>query len=338
MNATCEIILRQLKDRIFHPVYFLEGEEPYYIDLVSDYIEHHVLPESERSFNQTILYGKDTSIKEIRQRAMNYPMFSNYQVIIVKEAQLLKKWDELLSYLEEPVKTTILVICYRYENIDKRTKTGKLLKESNHTLLLTTTKLYDNQVPEWIVGFLKEKGYSIQPQASALLVEYVGNELSRIANELEKLMLNTASGKVISLDDIEKNIGISKEYNTFELSKAIGSKDVLKANRIVSYIIANPKSNPMVLILGSLYSYFSKIYLLNESMPATDAGIASLIGVRNYPSVISEYRTAAKNFPARKAKQVIRLLHEFDLRSKGVNTAGINEGDLVKELVYEILH
>lgn len=336
MTLTHDVILRDLKNKIYHPVYLLEGEEPYYIDLVSDYIEHHLLPESERSFNQTILYGKDTTANEIRQRAMNYPMFSNYQVIIVKEAQMLKKWDDLLSYVEKPVKTTILVLCHRYENFDKRTKVAKALQSTG--VLMTTKKLYENQVPDWIHHYLEGKGFKIQHEAAGLIVEYVGNELSRVSNELEKLILNVKPGKEITTDDIEENIGISKEYNTFELNKALGLKDIVKANRIVNYFGVNTRSNPLVLTMGSLYTYFSKIYLFHQLKPKSDAEMASMLSLRPMPIILNEYRASAKNFPAHKVEQVMQLLHEYDLRSKGVNDTGSKEGALLKELVYKILH
>lgn len=338
MTSSYEVIVRDLKNRIFHPVYLLEGEEPYFIDQVSDYIENNLLPESERSFNQTILYGKETTVNEIRQRAMNYPMFSNYQVLIVKEAQMLKKWDDLLSYVLKPVKSTILVLCHRHEKFDKRTKVGKEIKDSNHCVLLTTKKLYDNQVQEWINQFLKERDFRMEPKASALLVEYVGNELSRVANELEKLTLNVKPGKEISVDDIERNIGISKEYNTFELNKAIGQMDILKSNRIISYFKANPKPNPLVLTIGSLFGYFSKIYLMHQAKPKTDTEIATVLSVSNFPMIINEYKAAARNYPAQKTEEVIALLHQYDLLSKGINTSGIDEAALLKELVYKILH
>lgn len=338
MVTTYDAIIRDLKNKIVHPVYLLEGEEPYFIDLVSDYIENNLLPEAERSFNQTVLYGKDTTVNEIRQRAMNYPMFSNYQVLIVKEAQMLKKWDELLKYVENPVRTTILVLCHRYENFDKRTKVGKLMKERPDCVLMTTKKLYDNQVPEWINQYLAERKFSISHHAAALLVEYVGNELSRVANELEKLILNVGPGKEISADDIEKNIGISKEYNTFELSKALGLRDVLKANRIVSYFKANPKPNPLVLTIGSLYGYFSRIYLMHQAKPKTDSEIVAVLGIKAFSVIINEYKTAARNYSPQKTEQVIGLLQDYDLRSKGVNDTGSEEAALLKELVYKILH
>lgn len=338
MVATYDVILRDLKNKIVHPIYLLEGEEPYFIDLVSDYIENNLLPEAERSFNQTVLYGKDTTINEIRQRAMNYPMFSNYQVLIVKEAQMLRKWEELLKYVEKPVKSTILVLCHRYENFDKRTKVGKLLKESPDCVLMTTKKLREDQVPDWINQYLEDRNFRINHHAAALLVEYVGNELSRVANELEKLILNVATGKEISSDDIEKNIGISKEYNVFELSKALGLKDVLKANRIVNYFKANPKSNPLVLTIGSLYGYFSKIYLMHQAKPKSDSEIVTVLGIKPFSFVINEYKTAARNYSPKKTEQVIALLQDYDLRSKGVNDTGSEEAALLKEMVYKILH
>ena len=338
MVATYDVILRDLKNKIVHPIYLLEGEEPYFIDLVSDYIGNNLLPEAERSFNQTVLYGKDTTINEIRQRAMNYPMFSNYQVLIVKEAQMLRKWEELLKYVEKPVKTTILVLCHRYENFDKRTKVGKLLKESSDCVLLTTKKLREDQVPDWINTYLAERNFSINHHAASLLVEYVGNELSRVSNELEKLILNVAAGKEISSEDIEKNIGISKEYNVFELSKALGLMDVLKANRIVNYFKANPKSNPLVLTIGSLYGYFSKIYLMHQAKPKSDSEIVTVLGIKPFSFVINEYKTAARNYSPKKTEQVIALLQDYDLRSKGVNDTGSEVAALLKELVYKILH
>jgi DNA polymerase-3 subunit delta len=336
MNHTHDVILRDLKNKIYYPVYLLEGEEPYYIDVVTDFIEKNLLPESERSFNQAVLYGKDTTANDIRQRAMNYPMFSNYQVLIVKEAQMLKKWDDLVSYVEKPVKTTILVLSHPHDNFDKRTKLAKAIMANG--VVMTTKKLWENQVPDWINQYLKERNFTIQPRAAELIVDYVGNELSRVSNELEKLMLNVKPGEEISVDDIEQNIGISKEYNTFELNKALGYKDVVKANRIANYFAANARSNPLVLTIGSLYGYFSKIYLLHRARPKTDSEIASVLGVRLSPVILNEYKTAGRNYPVEKVEQIVHLLHEYDLRSKGINDTGSKEAALLKELVYKILH
>ncbi|MBA2407527.1 MAG: DNA polymerase III subunit delta [Chitinophagales bacterium] len=336
MTSAFDVILRDLKNKIYHPIYLLEGEEPYYIDIISDYIENHLLPETERSFNQTVLYGKDTSANEIRQRAMNYPMFSNYQVIIVKEAQMLKKWDELLPYIEKPVKTTILVLCHRYENIDKRTKVGKALH--SNAVVMTTRKLYENQIPDWIQHYLAERNLKVEPKAASLIVEFVGNELSKVSNELEKLILNIKTGSQITIEDIEKNIGISKEYNTFELTKAIGFRDVKKVNLIINYFVANPKANSMVFTLGSLYTYFSKLYLLQYEKPINDSDMAALLGVRAFPIILNEYKAALKNFSLEKVEEIFYLLQQYDLRSKGINDSGTPEGALLKELTYKILH
>ncbi|MCY7409017.1 MAG: DNA polymerase III subunit delta [Chitinophagales bacterium] len=319
---------------MYHPIYLLEGEEPYFIDLVSDYMEKNILPEAERSFNQTILYGKETTALDIRTRALNYPMFSNYQVIMVKEAQALKKWDDLVGYFEKPVKSTILIICHKFENFDKRTKAAKEIQKNG--VVLTTKKFYENQLPDFVNEIATEKELKLNPSVANLLIEYIGNDLSRIANELEKLKLNLKGRKEVTLDDIEANIGISKEYNVFELNKALAFKDVLRANRIVEYFTSNPKSNPMVLTLGALQSYFSKVYLLHQNNLLPEKEIASVVGVM--PFLLSEYRTAARNYSLQKVENVFSMLHEYDLRSKGVNDTGTKEGALLKELVYKILH
>ena len=337
MTQSHEEIIADIKKKIFHPIYLLEGEEPYYIDVVSDFIERNLLPESERSFNQTILYGKETNALDIRTRAMNYPMFSNYQVIMVKEAQELKKWDDLEPYFEKPVKTTILILCHKHKNFDKRTKAAKSIQSNG--VIMTSKKFYENQLPSFVEEIVEQNGLKIQSRAAHLIVEYVGNDLSRIVHELEKLRLNLKAKKEITEDDIELNIGISKEYNTFELNKALAFKDVLKANRIVDYFAANPRSNPLVLTLGSLQSYFSKIYLLQHSKSKSDQDLASLAGINVYNrSALEEYKTGVKNFSMQKVEDVFSLLHEYDLRSKGVNDVGTKEGALLKELVYKILH
>ncbi|MEO5674692.1 MAG: DNA polymerase III subunit delta [Chitinophagales bacterium] len=334
MNQTYTDILRDLQKKIFHPLYLLEGEEPYYIDKLSDYMEHHLLPEAERSFNQTVLYGKEATALDIRTRALNYPMFSNYQVIIVKEAQAIKKWDDLLPYFGKPVKSTILVLCHKHENFDKRTKAAKEIQKNG--IVFTSKKIYENQLPGFIQQILDEKGIAILPSATQLIIEYVGNDLSRIVHEMEKLILNLKGRTEISTDDIELNIGISKEYNTFELNKALALKDILKANRIIEYFASNPRANPMVLTLGSLQAYFSKIFMVQKSGVRSEKEIGELIGVTSY--IATEYKTAANNYSANQVEKVFSLLHEYDLRSKGVNDGGTGEARLLKELVFKILH
>lgn len=337
MNQSHEEIIANVRKKIFHPLYLLEGEEPYFIDVVSEFMEKNILPESEQSFNQTVLYGKETNALDIRTRAMNYPMFSNNQVIIVKEAQELKKWEDLEPYFEKPVKTTVLVLCHKHKNFDKRTKAAKAI--ASNGVIMTSKKLYENHLPGFVEDVVSQHQLKMDSRAVNLLVEYVGNDLSRLVHELEKLKLNLKGRKEITVDDIELNIGISKEYNTFELNKALAYKDVAKANRIVDYFTANPKSNPMVLTLGSLQSYFSKICLVVQSKLKNDKDIAELIGINAYNrTALEEYKAASRNFSIEQVETVFGLLHEYDLRTKGVNDAGTKEGALLKELVYKILH
>jgi DNA polymerase-3 subunit delta len=256
---------------------------------------------------------------------------------MVKEAQELKKWDDLEAYFEKPVKTTILVLCHKHKNFDKRTKSAKFIQTNG--VIMTSKKFYENQLPSFVEQIVEENGLKIESRAAHLIVEYIGNDLSRIVHELEKLKLNLKGKKEITGDDIELNIGISKEYNTFELNKALAFKDVLKANRIVDYFASNPRSNPLVLTLGSLQSYFSKIYLLLQNEQKNDNELASLAGINVYNrSAMEEYRTGVKNFSKQKVENIFSLLHEYDLRSKGVNDIGTKEGALLKELVYKILH
>lgn len=327
-------IMKELKNRIYHPVYFFAGNEPYFIDTVTQYIEQHLLSEGERGFNQTVVYGKDITAMQIGILAQRYPMMGNYQVVIVKEAQHIKDWSDLLSYIEKPLKTTILVLSSKQEKLDTRTKFAKAIME--HGVLMESKKLYDDKIPAWITQHLKERNYTISLKATAMLVEYIGNDLARLANELEKLSVNIPVGREISENDIEKNIGISKDYNSFELNKAIGMKDVLKANRIVNYIIANPRSNPLVVTLGSMQSYFNKIYTIHQLNHLPEKELALKTGVN--PFFFREYKTASYHYTAAQTEAVINLLHEYDLKSKGMNVASVNEGELLKELVYKILH
>jgi DNA polymerase-3 subunit delta len=265
---TANDILKDLKNRKFKPLYLLHGEEPYFIDRIGNFIEDHVLTDAEKGFNQTVLYGKDTDVMAVLNAAKRYPMMADYQVIIVKEAQDMKwgKEDDdkkginpVLSYLENPLSSTILVFCYKYGKFDKRKKAYKAIEK--HGLVFESASLYDNKIPGWIESYATEKNYRISVQAAVMLCEYLGNDLSKIANELDKLMLNIAAGQEIGLKDIQDNIGISKEYNVFELQSALIKRDVLKANQIINYFEANPKANPIVLILGNLNNFFSKVLL-----------------------------------------------------------------------------
>jgi DNA polymerase-3 subunit delta len=339
---TPEKILEEIQNRKFRPIYFLQGEESYYIDLISDALEKNVLTEAEKGFNQTVLYGKDVELMNILNAAKRFPMMSEYQLIIVKEAQNIKfskgeskEQDVFNAYLENPLKSTILVFCHKYGTLDKRLKISKLIEKSG--LLVDFKKLYENKVPEWVVNYLKHKGFMIDAKAAFLVAEFLGNDLSKISNELDKLCINVDKTKAINIDDIEKNIGISKDYNVFELTNALAKKDVLKANKIIDYFAANKKDNPIVLILGNLNNYFSKIFGIHFLADKSAASIASNLKVPPY--IAPEYLSASKVYNIDKTCQIINLLREYDLRSKGVDSTGnTEEGELLKELVWKILH
>lgn len=335
-------IIKDLKNRKFKPLYLLHGDEPYYIDLVGNYVEHKLLPDAEKGFNQTVLYGKDTDIMTVLNAAKRYPMMADYQVVLVKEAQDMKwgKDDDdkksinpLLNYLENPLPSTILVFCYKYGKFDKRKKTYKAIEKKG--LVFESAALYDNKVPAWIEGFISDKGYRISQPATMMLSEYLGNDLSKIANELEKLMLNISAGQEITLGLVQNNIGISKEYNVFELQTALGKKDVFKVNQIVNYFEANPKANPIVLVLGNLNNYFSKVLAYHYVKDRSQQNLARELGVN--PFFVKDYEQAARSYDYGKTMRIISYLREYDLKSKGVES-NAEDGALMKELMFKILH
>jgi DNA polymerase-3 subunit delta len=339
---TAADIINDLKKRKYKPLYLLHGEEPYFIDLVSNYVEHKLLPEAEKGFNQTVLYGKDTEIMTVLSAAKRYPMMAEHQVVLVKEAQEMKwgREDEdkksinpLLNYLENPLPGTILVFCYKYGKFDKRKKTYKAIEKNG--LVFESSPLYDSKIPAWIETYIAAKGYQINQQASAMLSEYLGNDLSKIANELDKLMLNVTAGQAITLQHIQDNIGISKEYNVFELQSALSKKDPFKVNQIINYFEANPKANPIVLVLGNLNNFFSKVLLYHYIKDKSQQNLARELGVSPY--FVKDYELAARSYNYGKAMQIISLLREYDLKSKGVESNAGN-GELMKELMFKILH
>jgi DNA polymerase-3 subunit delta len=321
------------------------GDEPYFIDMISDFIEQKVLDESEKEFNQTVLYGRDVTAADIIGAAKRFPMMSEHQVVIVKEAQdikdLVKKEKEdkkdkqksvFESYLENPLPSTILVFCYKYKSIDKRTALAKLIDKN--AVLFESKKLYDNQVPDWINNYLKSKGFTINQRAAGLLSEYLGTGLSKISNELDKLIINLPPKSEITPEHIQTNIGISKDYNVFELQNSIGKKDVLKANRIINYFAANPKDNAMTVVVSSLYGYFSKL-LTYHFLPDKKTAAAAM-GV--HPFFLKDYEFAAKNYSTAKLKAIFSYLRDYDLKSKGVDSGAATEGELLKEMIFKILH
>jgi DNA polymerase-3 subunit delta len=334
MASTSENILTDLKNRIFYPIYLFYGEEPYFIDQLSDHIEEHMLTAEEKEFNQTVVYGKDLKAQEIISMARRYPMMANYQVIIVKEAQDLDDIEEFTSYAENPVKTTVLVLCYKYGKIDKRKKLSKWAEKNG--VLFESAKVYDSKIPEWIQSYVGRLGYTITEKSCYLLLEFLGNDLSKIVNEVGKLAINLAPGSKITEEYIERNIGISKDFNVIELQKALGSKDVYKANQIILYFAANPRENPLVKVIPILYTFFSKVLLYHTLEDKSRNSAAAALSVN--PFFLNDYQLAAKNHPVSKVYNVISLLREYDLRSKGVDNGSATDGELMKEMVYRILH
>jgi len=327
-------ILKSLKNKEFKPVYFLYGDESFFIDEISDYIEQHILQDAEKAFNQTICYGKDTDPLTLLDTLQKYPMMSEYQVVLLKEAQQMKNIAELKSYIEQPLKSTIFVICYKNKTLDKRTAFAKTI--TKYATVLESKKLYDNKVPAWINEYLKHKKYNIEPKAAFLLTEYLGADLSKISNELKKLILNLNEGETITPNLIQMYSGINKDFNVYELNKALSTKDIVKSNRIVNYFINNPKANPFVVTLGAMFGYFSKIMLMHTNANKSDQEKASILKVN--PFFLGEYKTAANNFSFAKCADIIDYLHQSDLKSKGVENRSLSDGDLLKELVYKILH
>lgn len=332
---TFEKILADLKNKKYSPVYFLTGDEPYYIDEITNFITDNILTDSEKTFNQVILYGKDTEIPDIINTAKRFPMMSEYQVIVVREAQNLDNINDLTYYTDNPLKSTILVINYKYKKFDKRSKLYKSVVDKG--LFFESKKLYENQIAEWINSYLNNKSYKIEPSASVLLIESLGNDLSKIANELEKLIITLdANVKTITSTSIENNIGISKDFNNFELQKALIEKDVLKANRIINYFDKNQKNNPLALTITSLYYFFVKILSYHSLKDKSGKNVASVLKINSY--FISDYQAAARVYPTGKVEQVISILREYDLKSKGVGNLTTSPGNLLKELIYKILH
>ncbi|HAB27075.1 MAG: DNA polymerase III subunit delta [Xanthomarina sp.] len=328
-------IITDIKNRNFKPIYFLMGEEPYYIDNISKYIESQVLSEEEKGFNQMVLYGRDVSIEDVVGHAKRYPMMSEYQVVIVKEAQDLSRHiEKLVDYAENPQPTTILVFNYKYKTIDKRKKLYKTLKKSG--VIFEGKKLYDNQVGDWIRRVLSGQNYTISPKAAQMLAEFLGTDLSKISNELEKLKIILPEGTQITPEHIEQNIGISKDYNNFELQKAVGARDFVKANQIIKYFGENPKDNPMVVTVSLLYSFFSKLLHLHGLSDKSPRSVTAALKINPY--FANEYIAAARNYPMKQVSSVIATLREFDVKSKGVGSNAVKQGDLLKEMMVKIMN
>lgn len=327
-------IIADIRNRKLRPIYFLMGEEAYFIDIISDFIEDNVLAEDERGFNQMVLYGRDVTIDDIVGHAKRFPMMAEYQVIIVKEAQdLSRSIEKLVDYAKHPQPSTILVLNYKYKSIDRRKSLYKTLNKIG--VVYESKKLYENKVPDWIRQVLAQKKYSIVPKASQMLVEFLGTDLSKINNELNKLQIILPQGTQISPAHIEENIGISKDFNNFELRKAIGERNLKKAYQIVQYFAENPKDNPMVVTVSLLFAYFSQLLQLHGLSDKSPRNVASKLHINPY--FVGEYISATQHFPMRKVSEIIAILREFDVKSKGVGANAVPQGDLLKEMIVRIM-
>ena len=328
-------IVNDIKSGNIKPIYFLMGEEPYYIDKLSDYIEENVLTEEEKAFNQTVLYGRDVTIEDIISTAKRYPMMAERQVVIVKEAQdLIKTIDKLENYAENPMITTVLVICYKYKTLDKRKKLTKSIAKNG--VVFESKKLYENQVGEWIKRVLAGKKYTIEPKANAMLVEFLGTDLSKVNNELEKLQIILPVGSTITPKHIEENIGFSKDFNVFELRKALGERNQLKAYTIAENFAQNPKDNPMVVTTSLVFGFFIQLLKYHGLKDKNPKNVASVLGVN--PFFLKEYDLALKNYPMKKVSQIVGGLRDIDVKSKGVGANALSQSDLLREMLYKIFN
>ncbi len=331
----------------YKPVYFLQGEEPFYIDRISDYIAEHALSPDEQSFNQSVLYGLDTDVSTIISEAKRFPMMAERQVVIIKEAQRVKNLvpsgedakSELLAYLENPQPSTVLVFCHKYKKIDARKKIGKAIKAAveKNGVFYTSEKVKEWTLSTWISDHVQTLGYHIDPRTSTILAEYLGNDLSKIDNELGKLFIDLEPGGHITLDLIEKNIGISKDFNVFELQNALLKLDVEKANRIIIHFSKNLKDHPIQMLVATLYSFFFKIILLQYLQKRGRANEAAKV-LRVNPYFLKDYQLGARNYSDKKLRSIIRYLRDADLKSKGVGNVSTDPGDLMKELIFKIMH
>ena len=328
-------IVSDIQSGNIKPIYFLMGEEPYYIDKISEFIEENILSEEEKGFNQMVLYGRDITIEDIVDNAKRFPMMAERQVIIVKEAQDLSRTIEnLVSYVDTLQPSTVLVLCYKYKTIDKRKKLYKAIQKVG--LVYESKKLYENQIADWIRRVLQGKNYKIEAKATLMLVEFLGTDLSKISNELDKLMVVLPVNSIITPKDIEENIGISKDYNNFELRKAVGEKNILTVNKIINHFAQNQKANPMVMTISLLNSFFTQLLIFHSLKDKSNSSVARALGVNPY--FVQDYTIAGKNYPMRKVSQVISLLRDADVKSKGVGANAIPAGDLLKELLFKIIH
>ena len=335
-EITCDDILKELRAKQYRPVYYLMGEEPYYIDLIADYITDNILTKTEKEFNLTVVYGADVDIATVINAAKRYPMMSEHQVVVVKEAQNIRNMEELSYYLQKPLLSTILVICHKHGVLDRRKKLAAEVEKTG--VLFESKKVKDAQLPAFITSYMKRKGIDVEPKATAMLADFVGADLSRLTGELEKLIITLPKGHTrVTPEQIEKNIGISKDYNNFELRSALVEKDVLKANKIIKYFEENPKTNPIQMTLSLLFGFFSNLMLAYYAPEKSEQGIANMLGLRT-PWQAKDYLTAMRRYNGVKTMQIIGEIRYADAKSKGVGNPSLSDGDILRELVFKILH
>lgn len=335
-EITCEDILKELRAKQYRPIYYLMGEEPYYIDVIADYIADHVLTETEKDFNLTVIYGGDVDSASVINAAKRYPMMSEYQVVIVKEAQAIRNMEELSFYLQHPLNSTILVICHKHGVLDRRKKLAAAIEKCG--ILFESKKIKDSQLPAFINGYMKRKGVDMDPKATAMIAEFVGTDLHRLTGELDKLIITLGKERGrVSPELVERNIGISKDYNNFELRSALVDKDILKANKIVRYFEENPKTNPIQMTLSLLFGFFSNLMLAYYAPEKSEQGVADFLELKNAWQA-REYLSAMRKYSGVKTMQIIQELRYTDAKSKGVGNSSAEDGELLRELIFKILH
>ncbi|MCC8186854.1 MAG: DNA polymerase III subunit delta [Bacteroides sp.] len=335
-EITCDEILRQLKAGTYHPIYYLMGEEPYYIDLIANYIAEHILTDTEKEFNLTVVYGADVDVATVINAARRYPMMSEKQVVIVKEAQAIRNIEELCCYLQKPLLSTLLVVCHKHGVLDRRKKLAAEVAKAG--VLFESKKIKEAQLPAFITSYMKAKGVDMDPKATAMMADFVGTDLHRLTGELEKLIITLPAGQQrVTPEQIEKNIGISKDYNNFELRSALVEKDIAKANKIIKYFEENPKTNPIQMTLSLLFNFYSNLMLAYYAPQKNDQGIAAMLGLKT-PWQAREYLTAMGKYNGVKTMQIIGEIRYADAKSKGVQNASMSDGDILRELVFKILH
>ncbi|HMP91335.1 MAG TPA: DNA polymerase III subunit delta [Phnomibacter sp.] len=329
-------IIESWKKGKFSAVCWLEGDEPFFIDQVVEYAEKQILTEAEAGFNLSIFYGKDADWAAVVNACRRYPMFAERQVVILKEAQQMRDMDWMEGYLENPTPSTVLVVSYKNKKVDGRTKLAKLLKERG--TLLTTSKMYDDKLPDWLEDYVRQIGYTITAQAANLMVNHIGNDLSRLANEVHKLTINVQATRQITDDDVEKYVGISKEFNAFELQHAITQRNMMRCLQIIQYFESNPKAMPIQQLLPTLYSFFSKAYLVFGAGTNNEYELAKALGYRSMNPYVKDIITCARNFRQKGVEEVLLLLHEYNLKSIGILSHGQSDAALMKEMLVRMIY